>query len=39
MHDQFQFRVRPGVTQVRFGDPGWRHRERDGAIAEEIRQK
>jgi hypothetical protein len=24
MHDQFQFRVKPGVTQVRFGDPGWR---------------
>jgi len=24
MHDQFQFRVRPGVAQVRFGDPGWR---------------
>jgi hypothetical protein len=24
MHDQFQFRVRPGVGQVQFGDPGWR---------------
>jgi len=24
MHDQFQFRVRAGVAQVRFGDPGWR---------------
>jgi hypothetical protein len=24
MHDQFQFRVKPGVAQVRFGDPGWR---------------
>ena len=24
MHGQFQFRVRPGVAQVRFGDPGWR---------------
>ena len=24
MYDQFQFRVRPGVAQVRFGDPGWR---------------
>ncbi len=23
-HDQFQFRVRPGVAAVRFGDPGWR---------------
>jgi hypothetical protein len=23
-HDQFQFRVRPGVDAVRFGDPGWR---------------
>jgi hypothetical protein len=22
--DQFQFRVRPGVERVRFGDPGWR---------------
>jgi hypothetical protein len=22
--DQFQFRVKPGVRQVRFGDPGWR---------------
>ncbi len=22
--DQFQFRVRPGVSRVRFGDPGWR---------------
>ena len=21
MHDQFQFRVKPGVAQVRFGDP------------------
>jgi hypothetical protein len=24
MHDQFRFRVKPGVAQVRFGDPGWR---------------
>jgi hypothetical protein len=24
VHDQFQFRVKPGVAQVRFGDPGWR---------------
>ena len=24
LHDQFQFRVRPGVHKVRFGDPGWR---------------
>ena len=24
MHDQFQFRVKPGTAQVRFGDPGWR---------------
>jgi hypothetical protein len=24
IHDQFQFRVRPGVERVRFGDPGWR---------------
>jgi hypothetical protein len=24
LHDQFQFRVRPGVDKVRFGDPGWR---------------
>jgi len=23
-HDQFQFRVKPGVREVRFGDPGWR---------------
>ena len=23
-HDTFQFRVRPGVRRVRFGDPGWR---------------
>ena len=23
-HDEFQFRVRPGVKEVRFGDPGWR---------------
>jgi hypothetical protein len=23
-HDEFQFRVRPGVDRVRFGDPGWR---------------
>ncbi len=22
--DQYQFRVRPGVERVRFGDPGWR---------------
>src|SRR6516162_7875224 len=35
MHDQFQFRVKPGVTQVRFGDPGWRLRlhERRGRLA------
>jgi hypothetical protein len=24
IHDQFRFRVRPGVNAVRFGDPGWR---------------
>jgi hypothetical protein len=24
LHDEFNFRVRPGVTQVKFGDPGWR---------------
>ena len=24
LHDQFQFRVRPGIVKVRFGDPGWR---------------
>ena len=24
VHDQFQFRVKPGVREVRFGDPGWR---------------
>jgi hypothetical protein len=24
IEDQFRFRVRPGVAQVRFGDPGWR---------------
>jgi hypothetical protein len=24
IHDQFRFRVRPGVEEVRFGDPGWR---------------
>jgi hypothetical protein len=24
VHDQFQFRVKPGGAQVRFGDPGWR---------------
>jgi hypothetical protein len=23
-HDEFGFRVRPGVKNVRFGDPGWR---------------
>ena len=23
-HDQFRFRVKPGVAKVRFGDPGWR---------------
>jgi hypothetical protein len=23
-HDEFGFRVRPGVSKVRFGDPGWR---------------
>ena len=23
-HDQFKFRVLPGVDEVRFGDPGWR---------------
>jgi hypothetical protein len=24
IHDQFRFRVKPGVREVRFGDPGWR---------------
>jgi hypothetical protein len=24
LRDQFQFGVRPGIKQVRFGDPGWR---------------
>ena len=24
IHDQFRFRVKDGVDQVRFGDPGWR---------------
>jgi hypothetical protein len=24
VHDQFQFGVKPGIAQVRFGDPGWR---------------
>jgi hypothetical protein len=24
IHDQFRFRVKPGVDRVRFGDPGWR---------------
>lgn len=24
LHDQFQFRVKPGIERVRFGDPGWR---------------
>lgn len=24
LHDEFQFRVKPGVKQVQFGDPGWR---------------
>jgi hypothetical protein len=24
LHDQFRFRVKPGVERVRFGDPGWR---------------
>jgi hypothetical protein len=24
IHDQFQFRVKPGIDRVRFGDPGWR---------------
>lgn len=23
-HDTFLFKVKPGVNQVRFGDPGWR---------------
>ncbi|HVG51881.1 MAG TPA: hypothetical protein VM867_09635 [Xanthobacteraceae bacterium] len=23
-HDEFGFRVKPGVSKVRFGDPGWR---------------
>lgn len=23
-HDEFGFRIRPGVKEVRFGDPGWR---------------
>ena len=35
VHDQFQFRVKPGVTQVRFGDPGLAARlhERRGQLA------
>lgn len=24
IHDEFKFRVRPGVAKLRFGDPGWR---------------
>ncbi|MSQ51265.1 MAG: hypothetical protein EXR28_05200 [Betaproteobacteria bacterium] len=24
LHDEFNFRVKPGVGQVQFGDPGWR---------------
>ena len=24
LHDEFKFRVKPGVREVRFGDPGWR---------------
>ncbi|MFM9969509.1 MAG: hypothetical protein ACKVQK_14065 [Burkholderiales bacterium] len=24
LHDEFNFRVKPGVKQVQFGDPGWR---------------
>ncbi|MGE3245205.1 MAG: hypothetical protein AB7F96_18780 [Beijerinckiaceae bacterium] len=24
IHDEFKFRVRPGITKLRFGDPGWR---------------
>jgi hypothetical protein len=24
LHDQFRFRVKPGIERVRFGDPGWR---------------
>ncbi|MSQ70672.1 MAG: hypothetical protein EXR27_05185 [Betaproteobacteria bacterium] len=24
LHDEFNFRVKPGVTEVQFGDPGWR---------------
>ena len=24
LHDEFSFRVKPGVKQVQFGDPGWR---------------
>jgi hypothetical protein len=24
VHDEFQFRVRPGIDRVRFGDSGWR---------------
>ncbi len=24
LHDEFQFRVKPGIDKVRFGDPGWR---------------
>jgi hypothetical protein len=24
IHDQFRFRVKPGIKEVRFGDPGWR---------------
>ena len=23
-HDQYQFKVKPGIEKVRFGDPGWR---------------
>lgn len=23
-HDQYQFKVKPGIKKVRFGDPGWR---------------
>ena len=24
LHDQYRFRVKPGIDRVRFGDPGWR---------------
>ncbi len=24
IHDEFKFRLRPGISKLRFGDPGWR---------------